>query len=126
MTSKKEFNGMGYRQIQQSNSDNKTKLKPEEIKLLKNTGYRNVGWDKVIQLYPKIQEMLDSPYRGDWSLGELFVEADRIGQKYQYDDEIETFERKFEIVSQEIETEIDRHFPDTEVEIIDFARRRSW
>ena len=123
MKSKKEFNGMSYRQVQQANSDNKSKLKPEEIKLIKNTGYKNVGWDDVVQLYTKIKEMLDSPYRGDWSLGDLFLEADRIGQKYQSDDEIETFERKFEIVSQEIETEIDRCFPDTEVEIIDFARR---
>jgi hypothetical protein len=123
MTSKKEFIGMGYRQVQQANSDNKTKLEPEEIKSLKNSGYKNVGWDKVIQLYTKIQEMLDSPYRGNWSLDELFVEADRIGKKYQSGDEIETFERKFAIVSQEIEEEIERCFPDTEAEVVDFSRR---
>jgi hypothetical protein len=68
-------------------------------------------------LYTKIQEMLDSPYRGNWSLDELFVEADRIGKKYQSGDEIETFERKFAIVSQEIEEEIERCFPDTEAEV---------
>jgi hypothetical protein len=123
MKSKKEFNGMTYRQVQQSNSEDKAKLKPEEIKLIKNSGYKNVGWDKVIQLYQKIQEMLDSSYRGDWSMGELFMEAERIGNKYQSDAEIATFDRKLALVSQEIEDEIDRYFPDTEVEIIDFARR---
>ena len=122
MTSKKEFDGMGYRQVQRSNSDNKSKMKSEEIQLLKNSGYKNIGWEKVTQLYLKIQEMLTSPYRGNWSLDELFLEADRIGRKYQSVDEIATFEKQFTMLSQEIDDEIDRHFPDTQVEIIDFSK----
>ena len=122
MTSKKEFDGMGYRQVQRSNSDNKSKMKSEEIQLLKNSGYKNVGWKKVTQLYLKIEEMLTSPYRENWSLDELFLEADRIGRKYQSVDEIATFEKQFTMLSQEIDDEIDRHFPDTQVEIIDFSK----
>ena len=122
MTSKKEFDGMGYRQVQWSNSDNKSKMKSEEIQLLKNSGYKNVGWKKVTQLYLKIEEMLTSPYRENWSLDELFLEADRIGQKYQSADEIATFEKQFTMLSQEIDDEIERHFPDTQVEIIDFSK----
>ena len=122
MTSKKEFDGMGYRQVQRSNSDNKSKMKSEEIQLLKNSGYKNVGWEKVTQLYLKIEEMLTSPYRENWSLNELFLEADRIGRKYQSVDEIATFEKQFTMLSQEIDDEIDRHFPDTQVEIIDFSK----
>ena len=122
MTSKKEFDGMGYRQVQRSNSDNKSKMKSEEIQLLKNSGYKNVGWEKVTQLYLKIEEMLTSPYRENWSLNELFLEADRIGRKYQSVDEIATFEKQFTMLSQEIDDEIERHFPDTEVEIIDFSK----
>jgi hypothetical protein len=122
MASKKEFNGMGYRQVQRSNSDNKAKMQSEKIQLLKNSGYKNVGWEKVTQLYLKIQEMLISPYLVNWSLDELFLEADRIGRKYQSVDEIATFEKQFTMLSQEIDDEIDRHFPDTEVEIIDFSR----
>ena len=122
MTSKKEFDSMGYRQVQRSNSDNKSKMKSEDIQLLKNSGYKNVGWEKVTQLYLKIEEMLTSPYRENWSLDELFLEADRIGQKYQSVDEIATFEKQFTMLSQEIDDEIDRHFPDTQVEIIDFSK----
>jgi predicted lactoylglutathione lyase len=122
MASKKEFNDMGYRQVQRSNSDNKAKMQSEEIQLLKNSGYKNVGWEKVTQLYLKLQDMLTLPYRENWSLDELFLEADRIGRKYQSVDEIATFEQQFTMLSQEIDCEIDRHFPDTEVEIIDFSR----
>jgi hypothetical protein len=122
MASKKEFNGMGYRQVQRSNSDNKAKMQSEEVQLLKNSGYKNVGWEKVTQLYLKIQEMSISPYLENWSLDELFLEADRIGRKYQSVDEIVTFEKQFTMLSQEIDDEIDRCFPDTEVEKIDFSR----
>ena len=122
MASKKEFNGMNYRQVQRSNSDRKIELKSTEIQLLKNIGCKNVGWKKVTQLYLKIQEMLTSPYRDNWSLDELFLEADRIGNKYQSVDEITTFEQQFTILSHEINDEIERHFPDTQIEIIDFSR----
>ena len=122
MASKKEFNGMGYRQVQRSNSDSKAKITSDEIQLLKNSGYKNVGWEKVTQLYLKLPDMLTSPYRENWSLDELFLEADQIGQKYQSVDEIAIFEKQFTMLSQEIDDEIERHFPDTEVEIIDFSK----
>ncbi|WP_310481457.1 hypothetical protein [Chamaesiphon sp. VAR_48_metabat_403] len=123
MINTKEFNGMGYRQVQRSNSDNKLKLKSEEIQLLKNSGCKNVGWEKVIQLYLKIQDLLSSPYRNNWSLSELFTEADRIGNKYQSVQEISDFEMKFTVLSQEIDEEIDRIYPDKQIEIIDFSTR---
>ena len=122
MAIKKEFNSMGYRQVQRSNSDNKAKITSDEIQLLKNSGYKNVSWEKVTQLYLKLQDMLTSPYRENWSLDELFLEADQIGQKYQSVDEIAIFEKQFTMLSQEIDDEIERHFPDTEVEIIDFSK----
>jgi hypothetical protein len=123
MVNTKEFNGMGYRQVQRSNSDNKLKLKFEEVQLLKNSGCKNVGWEKVVQLYLKIQELLSSPYRNNWSLSELFAEAERIGNKYQSAQEISDFEMKFTVLSQEIDEEIDKIYPDNQIEIIDFSRR---
>jgi hypothetical protein len=123
MKNNKNFNGMSYRQVQRSNSENKIKLQSEELQLLRNSGFKNIGWDKVIQLHVKIQELLDSPYRLNWTLSELFVEAERIGNKYQSPAEIMEFEQHFTAISQEIEVEIDRCFPDTVLEIIDFSKR---
>jgi hypothetical protein len=123
MKSKKVFNGMTYRQVQRYNSENRNKLQPAEIQLLKNNGYKNVGWEKIIQLHEKIQDIASSPYQQNWSISELFVEADRIGNKYQSVEDISTFGQKLSKFIQEIDDETEKYFPDMEAEIIDFSRR---
>jgi hypothetical protein len=114
------FSGMGYREVQRSNSIRRSKLpKPDRV-WLKENGYKNVGWDNVIRLYQKINELLadkdDEP-----SLEELFLEADRIGQKYQSREEIEAFNREMTAEASAISDLVDQQFPDTEVEAIDYS-----
>lgn len=111
------FQGMSYREAQRSNSQNREKLQKDEQQWLKKNGYKNVGWEAVIQLYEKIQSFLD-----DSTLEDLFLEADRIGNKYQTPEEIAAFNREFSEIVNEISEEVDRHFPDTEVESIDFSK----
>lgn len=111
---------MGYREVQRSNSIRRSKLpKPDRV-WLKEKGYKNVGWDNVIRLYQKINELLadkdDEP-----SLEELFLEADRIGQKYQTREEIEAFNREMTAEASAISDLVDQQFPDTEVEAIDYS-----
>ncbi|MEH2073017.1 MAG: hypothetical protein V7K57_01120 [Nostoc sp.] len=81
-TKKTIFNGMSYRDTQRVNSKNRTKLKQEDIHWLKTEGYKNVGWNNVISLYHKIKDFLDKYQFDDLTLEELFLEADRIGNKY--------------------------------------------
>ena len=74
----RKFSGMGYREVQHSNSIRRIQLPKRKQKLLKEKGYKNVGWQNVIELYQEINNLSD-----DSALEELFLEADRIGQKYQ-------------------------------------------
>lgn len=120
MTVKREFNGMSYRQLQRLNSNNKSKLKYEEVQLLKNGGYKNIGWDKVKDLYLRIEELLNAVYRNGWNLDELFLEANRIGNKYQSAEEIFIHNQELARIVANIDEEIDRHFPDNEIEIIGY------
>ncbi|RMF65246.1 MAG: hypothetical protein D6742_13075 [Cyanobacteria bacterium J069] len=112
---------MGYVQVQRANSDNRKKITQEEQNWLKENGYRNVGWDNVIRLYQKIEDFLDKAQFKDMSLEELFLEADRIGNKYLSAEEIEEFNRKMSQEVAEIGELIDQQFPDTEIEVIDFG-----
>jgi hypothetical protein len=118
----KNFNGMSYREVQRTNSDRRKQLSKEDQKWLKDNDFRNVGWTAVIALYEKIDELLDKQYLEDLSLGELFLEADRIGNKYLTPDEIEAHNRELAAVTNEIDEEVDRQFPDTEMEFVDFSR----
>lgn len=117
----KTFNGMSYREAQRINSENRSKLQKEDLKWLKDHHYKNVGWENVIALAQKIEEFLDKYRLNDWSLDELFLEADRIGNKYQTSGEIEEFNQKMAQEINEIAEEIDRQFPDTEAEEIDYS-----
>ena len=55
---KKLFQGMTYRELQKYNSQNRIKLSLEDQKCLKENGYKNIGWDYVINLYNTIQDFL--------------------------------------------------------------------
>lgn len=120
---KRNFNGMSYAEIQRANSENRSKLRQNEQKWLKENGYRNVGWANVISLYQKIEELLDKLPFEDMSLEELFLEANRIGNKYFSSEEISEFNHQLSKEVSEIGELVDQQFPDTEIEIIDFSSK---
>lgn len=121
MTSKKKktFNEMSYREVQCINTKNRSKLTQENQQWLKGNQYKNVGWNNVINLYQKIEELSKSIE--ELTLEDLFLEADRIGNKYQSDQEIQEFNQQLAKEVNEISEAIDRQFPDTEIEVIDFG-----
>lgn len=117
------FSGMSYYEVQRSNSSRRSKLPKTHQIWLKDNGYKNVGWDKIIRLYQKINELLAQPDTDDEpTLEELFLEADRIGQKYQTREEIESFNQQMTVAVSAISDLIDEQFPDTEVEAIDYSQ----
>jgi C-terminal processing protease CtpA/Prc len=120
---KRDFNGMSYGEVQRTNSENRSKLKKEDQKWLKDNGYKNVGWDNVITLYRKVEELLDKSRFEDMSLEELFLEADRIGNKYLTPEEIKEFNQQLSKEVAEIGELVDKQFPDTEIEVIDFSQK---
>jgi hypothetical protein len=120
----KKFNGMGYGEVQRANSDHRSQLNKADQKWLKENGYKNVGWEYVISLFEKIKELLDPPSGfEEMSLEELFLEADRIGNKYLTSEEIQQFDQQLSQEVSEISALVDRQFPDTEIEIIDFSQK---
>ena len=58
----------------------------------------------------------------EFTLEQLFLEADRIGQKYQNPEEIAAFNQQMNAEVSEISDLIDQQFPDTEVEVIDYSQ----
>lgn len=119
---KRTFNGMNYAAVQRANSKNRIRLKPEDQKRLKAEGYRNLGWENVIAFYQKIEELLEQDRLQEMSLEDLFLEADRIGNKYLTPAEIEDFNQKMSKEVAEIGELIDQQFPDTEIEAIDYGK----
>ncbi len=120
----RKFDGMGYRQLQRLNSERRQKLPPGDRALLRKNGYKNVGWGQVIRLYFKINELLANPEDKD-SLEELFLQADRIGNKYQSPEEIKAFQSQLAQETHEIADLVDQQFPvSSEVEYIDFSQSR--
>ena len=113
---------MTYRELQKHNSQNRIKLSPEDQKWLKENGYKNLGWDHVINLYNRVQDFLVKYQVENLTLEELFLEADHIGNKYLTEDEIQDFQQKLAKEVNEIAEAIDRQFPQTEMEIIDFSQ----
>ncbi|MBH8574779.1 hypothetical protein I8752_17470 [Nostocaceae cyanobacterium CENA369] len=75
-----------------------------------------------MNLYQKIEELLDKYQLEDLTLEELFLEADRIGNKYLTSQEIEEFNQRLSREVNDISEEIDKQFPDTEIEFIDFSK----
>jgi predicted Rossmann fold nucleotide-binding protein DprA/Smf involved in DNA uptake len=122
VSKKRSFQGMSYREVQRTNTQNRIKLDNETQNWLKINKYKNVGWQNVINLYQKIEELLDKSQFKDMSLEELFLEADRIGDKYQTPEEKAEFNQKLAKEVAEIGELIDKQFPDTETEVIDYSK----
>lgn len=126
MTSKKSkkrlFCGMSYREVQRSNSIRKSHLPKQNQQWLKENGYRNVGWDSIIRLYQKINELLSST-SDELTLEELFLKAEQIGNKYQAFEEIEAFNQALKAEVEAISNEIDKRFPDEEFEFTDYGKK---
>lgn len=119
---KRTFQGMGYREVQRANSTQRSQLRSEDQKWLKAEGYRNFGWKQVIKLYEKIEEILDKYRYEDWSLEDLYLEVNRIGNKYLSNEEISDVQQKIVQELNEISDLINQQFPDTENEEIDFSQ----
>lgn len=120
--SKHTFREMSYRELQRTNSTNRAKLRQEDQKWLKENNYKNSGWNQVVNLYKKIEELLEKYKLEDWTLEDLYLEADRIGNKYLTHQEIEEFQQKLAKELNEVSEIIDQQFPDTEYEEIDFSK----
>jgi uncharacterized damage-inducible protein DinB len=82
-----------------------------------------VGWDNVIKLYQKINDILTSPHPDEPSLEELFLKVDQIGSKYQTPEEIEDFNQELRKEVEAIAEEIDKQFPEEELEAIDYSQQ---
>jgi hypothetical protein len=118
----KTYQGLNYRSVQQKNTLSRTKLPKIQQVWLKDNHYKNVGWEAVIQLCEKIAELLEQVELEEFSLEELFLEADRIGNKYQTPEEVSQFQEAMAVEANEIADSVDRQFPQTEAEVIDFSR----
>ncbi len=99
-------------------------LPQEQQQQLKQEGYRNVGWANVIKVYEKIELIEEQLNEQLPSLESLFLEADRIGNKYQSSEERTDFRTKMAAVSAEMSDIIDQQFPDAEMEVVDFRKGR--
>ena len=122
---KRLFSGMGYREVQRANSNRRSKLTKTEQDLLKKQRYKNIGWDNVITLYQKLNELSLENGPIEDTLENLFLKADRIGKKYQTPEEIADFDRKLSAEVNEIADIVDRQFPEPEMEFIDYSRQPS-
>ncbi|MTJ08344.1 hypothetical protein FJR38_02080 [Anabaena sp. UHCC 0253] len=74
-----------------------------------------------MNLYRKIEEFLEKYSCEQLTIEELFLEADRIGNKYMTNHEIEKFNQNLSQAVNEIAEKIDQQFPETEVEFIDYS-----
>lgn len=118
---KRNFKSMSYREVQAANSKNRLKLSKPDQEWLKKSGFKNIGWDNVINLYKQIELLQkESNYLDSLDLGELFLEADRIGNKYLTEEEIIENNKKLAEANNRVNEQIDKSFPDLEPEFIDF------
>jgi len=113
---------MGYRKLQRKNSRNRNLLTKEHQKWLKENNYKNVGWERVISLYQKILELQREAQINDLNLEELFIEADRIGNKYFSGQEIQEQQQKIAMELNEITDILDNQFPKQQAEVIDYSQ----
>ncbi|WP_346290876.1 hypothetical protein [Sphaerothrix gracilis] len=118
----RSFNGMDYRSVQRTNTQRKNQLAKAEQAELKQKGYKNVGWDNVIKLYRRL-ELLLAAKEDEPSLEDLFLQADRIGHKYQTAEEIQTFNQQLTQAVNTIADTVDRQFPEEDTEMIDYRPR---
>lgn len=121
---RKTFQNMSYRKVQRINARNRSLLKVEHQQWLKNNGYRNIGWNNIIALYDKISELQRQEQINDLDLENLFLEADRIGNKYFSEREIYEKQQKIAEELNEIAKIIDFQFPDKQIEVIDYSKNK--
>ena len=120
---KRNFQGMSYREVQKWNSENRKKLSPQQRQKLKEEAYRNVGWQSVISLYLTLDALINPDPEPDLSLEELFLEAARIGDKYQTDADRANFQQLYNPELAEIHALIEEQFPEPEIiEFIDYSK----
>ena len=120
---KRTFDGMSYREVQRSNSMRRGRLSKTQQKWLKANHYKNVGWDNVISLYQKINDLIANDAEDGETLESLFLKAERIGNKYQTTEERENFQQQLSQVTEAVAETIDQQFPTAETEYIDFSQR---
>ncbi|MBN3927213.1 hypothetical protein [Nostoc sp. NMS4] len=119
---KRNFRGMSYRVVQLANSKNRSKLHKKDQIWLKENLYKNIGWDNVVNFYQKLEGFIDNYQFDEFTLEELFIEADRIGNKYLTNQEINEYNQRLSKEVNEVAEEIDKQFPETEMEFIDFSQ----
>lgn len=125
----KRSDGLRYRDVQQANGLRRDRLTKADRRDLKDQGFRNVGWNNILRLRQRLDELLgpdrdeanpDLPDPDLPSLDALFLEADRLGNAYQSAEEIAAFNRALAEAANGVDEAIDAQFPDTEVEIVHF------
>ena len=119
-SSPRTHQNLTYIQLQSANKQGRSELNRDDQKWLKTHGYKNVGWENAIALSEKIA-YFKLPDGDDDSLEELFLEADRIGNKYQTPEEIAAFQAALATEVNAIADLVDQQFPDAEIEIIDYG-----
>jgi hypothetical protein len=123
MTRKKQkFQGMGYREVQKSNSENWKKLDRQQQKALKEKGHRNIGWLFVTRLYLGIEDLNQDLHTDDTTLEELFLNASWIGDKYQTNEDKLAFRKALDQAIEETQILIDEHFPGGDIQMIDYSK----
>lgn len=121
-TKPKTFARMTYRQLQRKNKSDRAQLSKKDCIWLKTNNYRNIGWTNVINLFQKIKELKERESIRKLDLEQLFIEADRIGNKYLTGKEIQNRNLKIARELNEIADIIDSQFPDNTVEVVDYSR----
>jgi hypothetical protein len=131
------FAGQSYRSVQQANRLRRDSLPKADRRALQQQGFRNVGWDNVIRLSQQLDQLLAPPELTEElteeesidadlpSLDALFLEADRIGNSYQSAEEIAAFNQQLAEAVNAVDAEIDRLFPDDQVEVVHFQPVRN-
>lgn len=126
MSSKKRsartFRGMNYRKVQRKNTRDRQQLTKENQIWLKEHKYRNIGWNNVIELFKKIRELQEQENVKSLSLEGLFIEADRIGNKYLDSKEVNRRHQRIARELDDIAEIIDSQYPDRTIEIIDYSK----
>jgi hypothetical protein len=122
---KRTYRDLDYPALQAQNSQQRAQLSLEQRRHLQQQGYKNVGWEKVIALAERLEQLRMPGEFADWSLDELFLEAERVGDRYQTPDEIARHRDQMAVETAAIEALIEQQFPDPDPEVIDFAHRPS-
>ena len=120
---KRLFSGMSYREVQRSNANRRGLLDKTVQRTLKAEGYKNVGWDNVVALYQKINALMLQHDPAEETLEDLFLKAERVGNKYQTTEEIAAFNQKLAAEVNKAADKIERQFPEPEGgEFVDYSQ----